>query len=65
MPVFVIQYVATERTLYEIDIEADSLEEAIRLVEEYEFDTSEAVEVSSFEWSIDNVRESATAAAQL
>ena len=40
----------------EIDVEADSLEEAKRLVEEYEFDNSEAREVSSLEWSLDNVR---------
>lgn len=56
MAVFTIRYDLTERTVQDIDIEADSLEEAKRLVEEYEFDNSEQREVTSYEWSLDNVR---------
>lgn len=56
MPMFTIRYDLTERTVQDIDIEADSLEEAKRLVEEYEFDNSEQREVTSYEWSLDNVR---------
>jgi hypothetical protein len=54
---FTIEYDLTERTVQQIDIKADSLEDAKRLVEEYEFDNSEAREVNSLEWSLDNVRE--------
>lgn len=57
MPMFTIRYDLTQRTVQEIDVEADSLEEAKRLVEEYEFDNSESREVNSLEWSIDNVHE--------
>jgi hypothetical protein len=57
MPKFTIRYDLTERTVQEVEIEADSLEEAKRVVEEYEFDNSEAREVSSLEWSLDNVRQ--------
>jgi len=56
MAKFTIRYDLTERTVQEIDIEADSLEEAIRLIESYEFDNSDQYQVESLEWSIDNVR---------
>jgi hypothetical protein len=57
MPKFTIRYDLIERTVQEVEIEAESLEEAKRVVEEYEFDNSEAHEISSLEWSLDNVRE--------
>lgn len=56
MPLFTIRYDLTERTVQEIDVEADSLEEAKRLVGEYEFDNSDQREITSYEWSLDNVR---------
>ncbi|SKB63055.1 hypothetical protein [Sphingopyxis flava] len=56
MPVFTIRYDLTERTVQEVDIEADTLDEAKRIVEEYEFDNSDQREVTSYEWSLDNVR---------
>lgn len=56
MPKFTVRYDLTERTVQEIEIEADSFEEAKRVVEEYEFDNSDQREISSLEWSIDNVR---------
>ena len=55
MPFFTIEYVRTERTRRQALIEADTQEEAIRLVEEYESDDSEASEVDSLEWSISDV----------
>lgn len=57
MPKFALRYDLTERTVQEVEIEADNLDEAKRLVEEYEFDNSEGREVTSLEWLIDNVRE--------
>ena len=56
MATFTIRYDLTERTVQEIEVEADTLEDAKRIVEEYEFDNSEQREVTSLEWSLDNVR---------
>lgn len=56
MPIFTIRYDLTERTVQDIDIEADSLEEAKRLVEQYEFDNALQREIAAHEWSLDNVR---------
>lgn len=56
MPKFRIRYDLTERTVQEVVIEADSAEEAKRVVEEYEFDNSGQNMVSSHEWSLDNVQ---------
>lgn len=60
MPKFTIRMEVTERTVQEIEIEAETAAEAVRLVEEYEFDNSEAHEVDSIEWSVDNVKEKGT-----
>lgn len=55
MPSFLIEYTKTERTRDRIVIEADNAAEAVRIVEEYENDNSEAYEVDSLEWSISDV----------
>ncbi len=52
MAVFTIEYTKTERTRERIDVEADSVADAIAAVENYEIDNSEAWEVGSLEWSI-------------
>lgn len=56
MPKFVIEHEVTERTVQRVEIEADTPEEALRLVEEYEFDNSESWEVDSIEWSLQNAK---------
>lgn len=56
MPTFTIRYDLTERTVQEVDINADSLEEAKDLVATYNFDNGHQREITSYEWSIDNVR---------
>ena len=55
MPKFTIQYEAIERTIEHIDIEAETAEEAKRMVEEYEFDNGHGSLQSSLEWSVENV----------
>lgn len=57
MPRFNLLIDVTERTVQRVTIEADTLSEAICMVEEYEFDNSECEFVESLEWTIDNVRE--------
>lgn len=52
MAEYTIEYTKTERTRERITIEADSPEEALRVVEEYEFDNSESWETDSLEWSV-------------
>lgn len=52
MPTFTIEMTVTEITRQSIDVEAESAEEALRLVEEYEIDNSTAIQIGSFEWSI-------------
>lgn len=49
---YTIEYTKTERVRERIIIEADSPEEALRVVEEYEFDNSNAWETDSLEWSL-------------
>ncbi len=56
MPKFTIEHEVTERTVQRVEIEADTPEEALRLVEEYEFNNSESWEVSSIEWSLQNAK---------
>lgn len=56
MPKFTLRYDLTERTVQEIEVEAESLDEAKSIVEQYEFDNSDQREIESLEWSIDRVR---------
>lgn len=56
MPLYTIRYDATERTVEDVDIEAESLDEAKRIVREYEFDNGNASFVTSYEWSLSNIR---------
>lgn len=56
MPKFTVEHEVTERTVQRVVIEADTPEEALRLVEEYEFDNSESWEVDSIEWSLQNAK---------
>jgi hypothetical protein len=56
MTEFTLLLDVTERTVEQITIEADNLEEAIKLVEEYNFDNSECQFLRSLEWSAENVR---------
>ena len=52
---FVVQYTATDITREEVIIEAESAEEAQRIVEEYEFDNSDSRQVECFEFSVSDV----------
>jgi hypothetical protein len=52
MPQILIEYTKTEVTRERVWIEADSPAEALRVVEEYEFDNSDAYEVDSLRWEI-------------
>lgn len=54
---FEIEFTLTRRTRHRQTVQAETLEEAIRMVEEYEVDNSEAVEVDSYEWSASDVQE--------
>ena len=56
MATYTLRFDMTERTVQEIDIEANSLDEAKRLVREYEFDNGHAWQIDCLEWSVDNVR---------
>ena len=49
---FIVGFNVIERTWRNVEIEADSAEHAVELVEQHEFDNSEAWEVDSTEWSI-------------
>lgn len=53
MSLFTVRYVLTERTIQEIEIEADSQDEAKDLVDSYDFDNSTARHIKSLEWSLD------------
>jgi len=55
MPKVLIEYTKTEVTRERIWVEADSVEEAVTGVEEYEFDNSEAYEVDSIRWEVSDV----------
>ena len=55
MKTFIIQYTVTERTREQIEIVAETAEEAIHLVEEYEFDNSGSNFLESLEWSVSDV----------
>jgi hypothetical protein len=52
---YVIEYTKTEITRERVEIEADTPEEALREVEEYEFDSSEASYVDSLCWEVSEV----------
>lgn len=52
MPEFKVEFTKTQITRHEITIEADSAEEAMELVDQYEIDFSEATEIDSFKWEI-------------
>jgi len=56
MPKFTISMEVTERTVEEIEIEADTAAEALQMVEEYQFDNSNTRFVDSIEWSIQNAK---------
>jgi hypothetical protein len=52
---FTVQLSVTERSLQRVQVEADTPEEAIRLVEEYEVDNSHFNQIDCLEYSYDNV----------
>ena len=52
MAVFTIEYTLTERTRRKVDVEADTMTEALAAVEEYEADLSDSWEVDSLEYSV-------------
>ncbi len=52
---FTVHFTVTERTRREIVVEAASAEEAVALVEEYEFDHYEVNEIDSLEWTLSDV----------
>lgn len=52
MPTFTVLMTVTEITRQSIDVQADSPEEALELVNKYEIDNSTAIQIGSFEWSI-------------
>lgn len=47
MPTFKIRYTVIEQSAFEVSVEAGTEEEAIRLVEEYEIDDTEAKQVGT------------------
>lgn len=53
---YTVEFTLTERTVRQIDIVAETPEEAVETVEDYGFDNDEAVEKDSLEWSVDNVK---------
>ena len=55
MAKYLIEYTRTEIVKERVVIEADSQEEAVRLVEEYEFDNSESYETDSLHWEVSDV----------
>lgn len=55
MPMFLLEYTKTEITREQIWIGADTAEEALKAVEEYEFDNSEAYETDSIRWEVSDV----------
>ena len=55
MAKYLIEYTRTEVVKERIEIEADSPEEAVELVEEYNFDNSESWEVDSLRWEVSDV----------
>lgn len=55
MAKYVIEYTKTEVTRERVEIEADTPQEALREVEEYEFDNSEAWYVDSLRWEVSEV----------
>jgi len=55
MAMHLIQYTRTEVTQNRVFVEADSLAEAVALVEEYEFDDSNEYQVQSFENTVSDV----------
>ena len=55
MPKILIEYTKTEITREQIWVEADSPSEALKAVEEYEFDNSEAYETDSIRWEVSDV----------
>ena len=55
MTTHTIYYTKTEITRACVEVEADSLAEAIELVETYEFDNSDEYEVDSLEYSVAEV----------
>ena len=55
MAKYLIEYTRTEIVKERVVIEADSQEEAVRLVEEYEFDNSESYETDSLRWEVSDV----------
>ena len=52
---FSVSMTVTEVTIQNIGIEAETEEEARRIVEEYEFDNSQCVETDSLEWTVSAV----------
>ena len=55
MAKFLIEYTKTEITRERVWIEADTVEEAVQAVEEYEFDNSDSYEVDSLRWEVSDV----------
>lgn len=55
MKTYWLTFEVTERYIQRVHIEAETEEEAKRIVSEYEFDNSEAWDVCSLEWSLDGV----------
>lgn len=55
MPKILVEYTKTEITRERLWVEADSPEDAVEGVENYEFDNSDAYEVDSLRWELDDV----------
>ncbi len=55
MAKYLIEYTRTEIVKERVVIEADSPEEAVQVVEEYEFDNSESYETDSLRWEVSDV----------
>jgi hypothetical protein len=55
MPQFTLEYTVTERTRQRMTVEADTADEAIRLLAEYEIDETDNWQTDSLEYSIGDV----------
>lgn len=55
MAKYTVSMMVTERTRQEIEVEASCSQEALDIVENYDFDNSLTVEMESLEWSVSDI----------
>lgn len=57
MPDFEFEYTLTERTRRRITVEAETFEDALNQVQDYEVDFGDSYEFCSLDWTVDDVEE--------